>query len=212
MGGLLMLKLNQKLLLMLDLDTEVMVDTVMVAIEDTEDTEAMVVSDTEDSMERDLLMLKPNQKLLLMLMLVTLEDTAMGDTVMVAMEDIEAMEAMVDLDTGDSMEKDLLRLKLDLDVMVDMDIVAMEDTEAMVDLDIGDSMERDLLMLTILDTEVMLDTEDMDMVDTEAMVDMGAIGDTEDTAIMDKKNEISISTNLTKWKISRLQYQRNKNL
>merc|ERR1712121_122119 len=36
-----MLKLNQKLLLMLDLDTEVMVDTVMVATEDTEDTEAM---------------------------------------------------------------------------------------------------------------------------------------------------------------------------
>merc|ERR1711972_1032915 len=126
MGGLLMLKLNQKLLLMLDLDTEVMVDTVMVAIEDMEDTEAMVVSDTEDSMERDLLMLKPNQKLLLMLMLVTLEDMAMGDTDMVAMEDTEAMEAMVDLDTGDSMEKDLLRLKLDLDVMVD--IVAMEDT------------------------------------------------------------------------------------
>merc|ERR1712121_180150 len=59
-------------------------------------------------------MLKPNQKLLLMLMLVTLD---MVDTVMVA-----AMEAMVDLDTGDSMEKDLLRLKLDLDVMVDMDI------------------------------------------------------------------------------------------
>merc|ERR1719342_1406230 len=77
-------------------------------------------------------MLKLNQKLLLLL--VSLEDTAMGDTVMVAMEDIEAMEATVDLDTGDSMEKDLLRLKLDLDVMVDMDIVAMEDTEAMVDL------------------------------------------------------------------------------
>merc|ERR1711872_884248 len=112
-------------------------------------------------MERDLLMLKPNQKLLVMLMLVTLEDTeAMGDTDMVAMEDIEAMEAMVDLDTGDSMEKDLLRLKLDLDVMVD--------------------------------------TEDMDMVDTEAMVDMAAIGDTEDMAIMDKKNEIRISTNLSK--------------
>merc|ERR1711972_1158884 len=215
MGGLLMLKLNQKLLLMLDLDTEVMVDTVMVAIEDTEDTEAMVVSDTEDSMERDLLMLKPNQKLLLMLMLVTLEDTAMGDTVMVAMEDTEAMEAMVDLDTGDSMEKDLLRLKLDLDVMVDMDIVAMEDTEATVDLDTGDFMERDLLMLNqklmlaILDTEVMLDMEDMDMVDIEAMVDMAAIEDTEDTDIMDKKNEIRISTNLSKWKISRLQYQRN---
>merc|ERR1712033_62042 len=147
-------------------------------------------------------MLKPNQKLLLML--VTLEDMAMGDTDMVAMEDTEAMEAMVDLDTGDSMEKDLLRLKLDLDVMVDMDIVAMEDTEAMVDLDTGDSMERDLLMLNqrlklmlaFLDTEVMLDTEDMDMVDTEAMVDMAAIGDTEDTAIMDKKNEIRISTNL----------------
>merc|ERR1719348_2751014 len=157
-----------------------------------------------------------------MLMLVTSEEDteAMGDTDMVAMEDIEAMEATVDLDTGDSMEKDLLRLKLDLDVMVDMDIVAMEDTEAMVDLDTGDSMERDLLMLNqrlklmlaFLDTEVMLDTEDMDMVDTEAMVDMAAIGDTEDTAIMDKKNEISISTNLSKWKISRLQYQRNKNL
>merc|ERR1719348_1444794 len=169
-------------------------------------------------MKRDLLMLKLNQKLLLML--VSLEDTAMGDTDMVAMEDIEAMEATVDLDTGDSMEKDLLRLKLDLDVMVDMDIVAMEDTEAMVDLDTGDSMERDLLMLNqrlklmlaFLDTEVMLDTEDMDMVDTEAMVDMAAIGDTEDTAIMDKKNEIRISTNLSKWKISRLQYQRNKNL
>merc|ERR1719312_119960 len=213
---LLMLKLNQKLLLMLMPDfTEVMVDTVMVAIEDMEDTEAMVVSDTEDSMERDLLMLKPNQKLLLMLMLVTLEDMAMGDTDMVAMEDTEAM---VDLDTGDSMEKDLLRLKLDLDVMVDMDIVAMEDTEATVDLDTGESMERDLLMLNqklmrmlaILDTEVMLDMEDMDMVDTEAMVDMAATGDTEDTAIMDKKNEIRISTNLSKWKISRLQYQRNK--
>merc|ERR1712033_145014 len=171
-------------------------DTDMVAMEVIEDTEAMVVSDTEDSMERDLLMLKPNQKLLLTLMLVSLEDTAMGDTVMVAMEDIEAMEAMVDLDTGDSMEKDLLRLKLDLDVMVDMDIVAMEDTEAMVDLDTGDSMERDLLMLNqklmlmlaILDTEVMLDT-----VDIEATVDMAAIGDTEDTAIMDKKNEIRIS-------------------
>merc|ERR1712121_440036 len=191
---------------MLDLDTEVMGDTVMVAIEDTEDTEAMVVSDTEDSMERDLLMLKPNQKLLLTLMLVSLEDTAMGDTVMVAMEDIEAMEAMVDLGTGDSMEKDLLRLKLDLDVM--------EDTEATVDLDTGDSMDRDLLMLNqklmrmlaILDTEVMQDMEDMDMVDTEAMVDIAAIGDTEDTAIMDKKNKIRISTNLSKWKISRLQY------
>merc|ERR1711942_508474 len=129
-------------------------------------------------------MLKPNQKL--PPMLVTLEDTAMGDTDMVAMED---MEAMVDLDTGDSMEKDLLRLKLDLDVMVDMDIVAMEDTEAMAALDTGDSMERDLLMLSqklmlmlaILHTEVMLDTEDMDMVDTEAMVDMAAIEDTEDT-------------------------------
>merc|ERR1719300_2285734 len=150
-------------------------------------------------------MLKPNQKLLLMLMLVTSEEDteAMGDTDMVAMEDIEAMEAMVDLDTGDSMEKDLLRLKLDLDVMVDMDIVAMEDTEAMVALDTGDSMERDLLMLNqrlklmlaFLDTEVMLDTEDMDM------VDMAAIGDMEDTAIMDKKNEIRISTNLSKWKI-----------
>merc|ERR1712121_550529 len=170
-------------------------------------------------MERGLLMLKPNQKLLLTLMLVSLEDTWVGDTVMVAMEDIEAMEAMVDLDTGDSMEKDLLRLKLDLDVMVDMDIVAMEDTEAMVDLDTGDSMERDLLMLNqklmlmlgILDTEVMLDTEDMDMVDTEAMVYMAAIGDMEDTAIMDKKNKVRISTNLSKWKISRLQYQRNKN-
>merc|ERR1719283_456992 len=140
-------------------------------------------------MERDLLMLKPNQKLLLMLMLVSLEDTAMGDTVMVAMEDIEAMEATVDLDTGDSMEKDLLRLKLDLDVMVDMDIVAMEDTEAMVDLDTGDSMERDLLMLNqkLMLMLAILDTEDMDMVDTEAMVDMAAIGDTEDTAIMDKK-------------------------
>merc|ERR1712121_599452 len=141
---LLMLKPNQKLLLMLDLDTEVMVDTVMVAIEDTEDTEAMVVLDTEDFMEKDLLMLKPNQKLPLMLMLVTSEEDT-GDTDMVAMEDTEAMEATVDLDTGDSMEKDLLRLKLDLDVMVDMDIVAMEDTEAMVDLDTGDSMERDLL-------------------------------------------------------------------
>merc|ERR1719342_993965 len=189
---LLMLKLNQKLLLMLMPDiTEVMVDTVMVAIEDTEDTKAMVVLDTEDFMERDLLMLKPNQKL--PLMLVTLEDTAMGDTVMVAMEDTEAMEATVDLDTGDSMEKDLLRLKLDLDVMVDMDIVAMEDTEAMVDLDTGDSMGRDLLMLNqklmlaIMDTEVMVDTEDMDMVDTEATVDLAAIEDTEDTAIMDKK-------------------------
>merc|ERR1712113_317867 len=98
---LLMLKLNQKLLLMLMLVTlEAIVDTVMVAtMEDTEDTMAMVVSDTEDSMERDLLMLKPNQKLLLMLMLVSLDDTAMGDTDMVAMEDTEAMEAMVDLDT-----------------------------------------------------------------------------------------------------------------
>merc|ERR1711872_1052290 len=160
--GLLMLKPNQKLLLMLDLDTEVMVDTVMAAIEDTEDTEAMVVSDTEDSMERDLLMLKPNQKLLLTLMLVSLEDTAMGDTVMVAMEDIEAMEAMVDLDTG-----------------------------AMVDLDTGDSMERDLLMLN---QKLMLM---LAILDTEAMVDMAAIGDTEDTAIMDKKNEIRISTNLS---------------
>merc|ERR1719342_1438963 len=148
---LLMLKLNQKLLLKLMLVTlEAMVDTVMVAtMEDTEDTMAMVVSDTEDFMERDLLMLKPNQKLPLMLMLVTSEEDteAMGDTDMVAMEDTEAMEATVDLDTGDSMEKDLLRLKLDLDVMVDMDLVAMEDTEAMVDLDTGDSMERDLLML-----------------------------------------------------------------
>merc|ERR1712033_120291 len=123
-------------------------------------------------MEGDLLMLKPNQKLLLTLMLVSLEDTAMGDTVMVAMEDTEAMEAMVDLDTGDSMERDLLMLNQKL-----------------------------MRMLAILDTEVMQDMEDMDMVDTEAMVDMAAIGDTEDTAIMDKKNEISISTNLTKWKI-----------
>merc|ERR1712029_632191 len=103
--------------------------------------------------------------------------------------------------------------------MGDTDMVAMEDTEAMGDLDTGDSMERDLLMLNqklmrmlaILDTEVMLDMEDMYMVDTEAMVDMAATGDTEDTAIMDKKNEIRISTNLSKWKISRLQYQRNKN-
>merc|ERR1719147_194341 len=64
-----MLKLNQKLLLMLMLVTlEAMVDTDMVAtMEDTEDTMAMVVSDTEDFMERDLLMLKLNQKLLLML-------------------------------------------------------------------------------------------------------------------------------------------------
>merc|ERR1712002_1244909 len=154
-----MLKLNQKLLLMLMLVTLDMVDTVMVAtMEDTEDTMAMVVSDTEDSMERDLLMLKPNQKLLLMLMLVTLEDTAMGDTDMVAMEDTEDTEAMVDLDTGDSMERDLLMLNQKL-----------------------------MLMLAILDTEVMLDTEDMDMVDIEATVDMAAIGDTEDTAIMDKK-------------------------
>merc|ERR1719300_2338771 len=156
-------------------------------------------------------MLKPNQKLLLMLMLVTSEEDteAMGDTDMVAMEDIEAMEAMVDLDTGDSMEKDLLRLKLDLDVMVDMDIVAMEDTEAMVDLDTGDSMERDLLMLNqkLMLMLAILDTEDMDMVDTEAMVDMAAIEDTEDTATMDKKNKIRISTNLSKWKISRLQYR-----
>merc|ERR1719312_1542688 len=111
------------------------------------------------------------------------------------MEDTEAMEATVDLDTGDSMEKDLLRLKLDLDVMVDMDIVAMEDTEAMVDLDTGDSMERDLLMLNqklmlaIMDTEVMV-----------ATVDLAAIEDTEDTAIMDKKNKIRISTNLSNWK------------
>merc|ERR1712121_138277 len=130
---LLMLKLNQKLMLMLmlvTLEDMAMGDTDMVAMEVIEAMEAMVVSDTEDSMERDLLMLKPNQKLLLTLMLVSLEDTAMGDTVMVAMEDIEAMEAMVDLDTGDSMEKDLLRLKLDLDVMVDLDT--------------GDSMERDL--------------------------------------------------------------------
>merc|ERR1719312_148837 len=193
---LLMLKLNQKLLLMLMPDfTEVMVDTVMVAIEDMEDTEAMVVSDTEDSMERDLLMLKPNQKLPLMLMLVTLEDTeAMEGTVMVAMEDIEAMEVMVDLDTGDSMEKDLLRLKLDLDVMVDMDIVAMEDTEAMVAMDTGDSMERDLLMLNQKLMRMLA------ILDTEAMLDMAATGDTEDTAIMDKKNEIRISTNLSKWK------------
>merc|ERR1712121_153650 len=131
------------------------------------------------------LMLKPNQKL--MLMLVTLEDMATGDTDMVAMEDTEAMEAMVDLDTGDSMEKDLLRLKLDLDVMVDMDIVAMEDTEATVDLDTGDSMERDLLMLNQKLMRM------LDILDTEAMVDMAAIGDTEDTAIMDKKNKIRIS-------------------
>merc|ERR1712029_475103 len=110
-----------------------MEDMDMEAMEVIEAMEAMVDLDTEDFMERGLLMLKPNQKLLLLL--VSLEDTAMGDTVMVAMEDIEAMEATVDLDTGDSIEKDLLRLKLDLDVMVDMDIVAMEDTEAMVDLD-----------------------------------------------------------------------------
>merc|ERR1719471_314972 len=84
---LLMLKLNQKLLLMLMLVTlEAIVDTVMVAtMEDTEDTMAMVVSDTEDFMERDLLMLKPNQKLLLMLDLDTSEEDteAMGDTDMV---------------------------------------------------------------------------------------------------------------------------------
>merc|ERR1719312_308948 len=95
---LLMLKLNQKLLLMLMPDfTEVMVDTVMVAtMEDTEDTMAMVVSDTEDFMERDLLMLKPNQKLLLML---DLDTEVMVDTVMVAIEDTEDTEAMVVLDT-----------------------------------------------------------------------------------------------------------------
>jgi len=46
-------------------------------------------------------------------MLVTLEDTAMEDTDMVAMEDIEAMEAMADMvDTEDSMERGPLMLKL----------------------------------------------------------------------------------------------------
>merc|ERR1712029_387034 len=89
--------------------------------------------------------------------------------------------------------------------MGDTDMVAMEDTEAMGDLDTGDSMERDLLMLNQKLMRMLA------ILDTEAMLDMAATGDTEDTAIMDKKNEIRISTNLSKWKISRLQYQRNKN-
>merc|ERR1712168_153179 len=80
------------------------------------------------------------------------------------MVDTEVMEVMAMAVVMDTMERDLLMLKLmlsqDIMVMADMDT---EDTEVMEDMDIEVTVARDLLMLSqdIVDTEVM---EVMDMV------------------------------------------------
>merc|ERR1712066_482561 len=92
------------------------------------------------------------------------------------MGDTEVMEVMAMAVVMDTMERDLLMLKLmlsqDIMVMADMDT---EDTEVMEDMDIEVTMARDRLMLS-QDTMVM---EDMDMVDIEVM---DVVADT-----MDKK-------------------------
>merc|ERR1719227_21568 len=100
---------------------------------------------------------------------------------MVLVMDMEVMVSDME-DTEDTMERDLLMLRLmlsqdttDMEVMVlvmDMEVMVsdMEDTE--------DTMGRDLLMLS-QDTT---DTEAMDMVDTEVMEVMDMVED-----ITDKK-------------------------
>merc|ERR1712168_1348743 len=89
------------------------------------------------------------------------------------------MEVMAMAVVMDTMERDLLMLKLmlrqDIMVMLAMDT---EDTEVMEDMDTEVTMARDLLMLS-QDTMVM---EDMDMVDIEVMEVMDMVADT-----MDKK-------------------------
>merc|ERR1711923_569059 len=84
------------------------------------------------------------------------------------------MEVMAMAVVMDTMERDLLMLKL----MLSQDIMDMEDTEVMEDMDIEVTMARDLLMLS-QDIMVM---EDMDMVDIEVMEVMDMVADT-----MDKK-------------------------
>merc|ERR1712025_222741 len=100
----------------------------------------------------------------------------MGDMEVMDMVDTEVMEVMAMAVVMDTMERDLLMLKL----MLSQDIMVMADmdTEVMEDMDIEVTMARDLLMLS-QDTMVM---EDMDMVDTEVMEDMDMVADT-----MDKK-------------------------
>merc|ERR1711915_448376 len=95
----------------------------------------------------------------------------MGDMV-----DTEVMEVMAMAVVMDTMERDLLMLKLmlsqDIMVMVDMD---MEDTEVMEDMDTEVTMARDLLMLS---------QEDMDMVDIEVMEVMDMVADTTDKKLV----------------------------
>merc|ERR1712025_1409177 len=90
------------------------------------------------------------------------------------MVDTEVMEVMAMAVVMDTMERDLLMLKLmlsqDIMVMADMDT---EDTEVMEDMDTEVTMAGDLLMLS---------QEDMDMVDIEVMEVMDMVADT-----MDKK-------------------------
>merc|ERR1712228_543376 len=93
-------------------------------------------------------------------MLLVMEVTDMVDT--------EVMEVMAMAVVMDTMERDLLMLKL----MLSQDIMVMEDMDTEV------TMARDLLMLS-QDIMVM---EDMDMVDIEVMEVMDMVADT-----MDKK-------------------------
>merc|ERR1712168_1616359 len=92
------------------------------------------------------------------------------------MVDTEVMEVMAMAVVMDTMERDLLMLKLmlsqDIMVMADMD---SEDTEVMEDMDIEVIMARDLLMLS---------QEDMDMVDTEVMEVMDMVADTTDKKLV----------------------------
>merc|ERR1712098_966962 len=94
----------------------------------------------------------------------------MGDMEVTDMVDTEVMEVMAMAVVMDTMERDLLMLKL----MLSQDIEVMED------MDIEVTMARDLLMLS-QDTMVM---EDMDMVDIEVMEVMDMVADTMDKTLV----------------------------
>merc|ERR1712227_319864 len=89
------------------------------------------------------------------------------------------MEVMAMAVVMDTMERDLLMLSQDMD-MVDMDMV---DTEVMEDMDTEVTMARDLLMLS-QDIMVM---EDMDMVAIEVMEVMDMVADTMDKKLIHTK-------------------------
>merc|ERR1711909_260869 len=125
----------------------------------------MVDMDIMDTMARGLLMLSQlpllSQLLLLNLQLLLSLDIFMAMDM--AMDTILAMD-MVDMDTMDTMARDLLRLSQDMDTMVmDMDMDTMD-----MAMDIMDTMARDLLMpsqdMDIMAMDMAMDMDmDMDM-------------------------------------------------